>query len=160
MNRLNRLWVIQTIPFEVVTPHNPDEHDHNGGDRDCECDGDRPDGWDEAPLRRARFTWRSTQPERVVMVFRNPSGVVRWPIARSVLHAGLYGPAGLGDVAVLPDLDRPAMRELVLSGVDHTHTADLRVALAIWVDDLAEFLYRTGLDITDYTTTARVGGER
>jgi hypothetical protein len=74
-----------------------------------------PAGCDLIPVR-GLLRWISTDPHTVALVFR-PGGAteITWLIGRDLLAAGVHGPAGLGDVSILPDLHSGAHRELVLS---------------------------------------------
>jgi hypothetical protein len=63
------------------------------------------------------MTWSRDDPYAVGLRFPGEPGVY-WLVAREVLTAGLAGPAGLGDVAVFPDLFDPGYIELVLSSPD------------------------------------------
>jgi hypothetical protein len=73
-----------------------------------------------APIRiRGVLRWTSTDPHVVAMVFHSGTRAeVTWLVDRDLLTAGVHGPAGLGDVSVLPDLCSDAHRELVLSSPD------------------------------------------
>jgi hypothetical protein len=74
-----------------------------------------PDGGDRIPVR-GLLRWTSTDPHTVALVFRPGAGSeVTWLVGRDLLAAGVAGPAGLGDVSILPDLHSSAHRELVLS---------------------------------------------
>lgn len=89
------------------------------------------------PLSAARpvpvtLAWSCYDPLAVRLEF--PSVGVCWVAARELFAAGLIGPAGLGDVALLPDLDDPDWLELILSSPDGL------VGLRLPVADLAAFL--------------------
>jgi hypothetical protein len=73
-----------------------------------------PAGADRIPVR-GLLRWTSTDPHTVAMVFRPGAGTVTWFVGRDLLAAGVHGPAGLGDVSILPDLHSSTHRELVLS---------------------------------------------
>jgi Streptomyces sporulation and cell division protein, SsgA len=78
-------------------------------------DPTRPAGDDPITVR-ALLRWASTDPHTVAVVFRPGTAVeVTWLVGRDLLADGLRGPAGLGDVSVLPDLRSSMYRELVLS---------------------------------------------
>jgi Streptomyces sporulation and cell division protein, SsgA len=65
---------------------------------------------------RGLLRWTSTDPHTVALVFRpGTPAEVTWLVGRDLLAAGVRGPAGLGDVSVLPDLRSGTHRELVLS---------------------------------------------
>jgi hypothetical protein len=65
---------------------------------------------------RLSLRWISTDPHTVALVFRpGTAAEITWLIGRDLLAAGVHGPAGLGDVSILPDLRSGAHRELVLS---------------------------------------------
>src|SRR5690606_20149188 len=65
---------------------------------------------------RGLLRWISTDPHTVGLVFRpGTPAAITWLIGRDLLAAGVAGPAGLGDVSILPDLRSGAHRELVLS---------------------------------------------
>jgi hypothetical protein len=65
---------------------------------------------------RGLLRWTSTDPHVVAVVFRPGARTeVTWLVGRDLLASGVAGPAGLGDVSVLPDLHSSAHRELVLS---------------------------------------------
>lgn len=74
-----------------------------------------PAGCELIPVRGV-LRWISTDPHTVALVFQ-PGGAaaITWLIGRDLLAAGVAGPAGLGDVSILPDLHSGAHRELVLS---------------------------------------------
>src|ERR671919_696784 len=58
------------------------------------------------PIRvRGLLRWTSTDPHTVALVFHPGAGTeVTWLVGRDLLAAGVAGPAGLGDVSILPDL--------------------------------------------------------
>lgn len=84
------------------------------------------------------LTWNPARPHEITLMLQGdgyPAG--RWVFSRDLLTAGLTGPAGLGAVAVLPDLaEQHGHRgvELVLS------SDGARVALPFRVSELREFL--------------------
>ena len=81
------------------------------------------------------LAWSSNDPLVVVCEF--PEERVSWIIGRDLLAAGLDAPAGLGDVAVLPDLLDPERLELILSSPYG------RVGLLLPRTELAAFLRAT-----------------
>jgi hypothetical protein len=56
---------------------------------------------------------------------------VTWLIGRDLLDAGVHGPAGVGDVSILPDLRSGAHRELVLSSPDGRRGLRFPVAVVV-----------------------------
>jgi hypothetical protein len=87
---------------------------------------------------RGLLRWSSTDPHTVAVVFRpGTRGEVVWLVGRDLLAAGVHGPAGLGDVSVLPDLRSTAHRELVLSSPQGRRAFRMPVAA------LVAFLDRT-----------------
>jgi hypothetical protein len=90
-----------------------------------------PAGCELIPVRGV-LRWISTDPHTVAVVFR-PGGTteVTWLIGRALLAAGVHGPAGLGDVSVLPDLRSGAHRELVLSSPSGRRGFRLPVAAVV-----------------------------
>jgi hypothetical protein len=70
------------------------------------------------------LTWSRADPLTVRMRF--PEAGVQWMVARELLALGLLGPAGLGDVTLLPDLDDPGHLELILSSPDGSVCLQLR----------------------------------
>jgi hypothetical protein len=93
------------------------------------------------PIRvRGLLRWTSTDPHTVALVFRpGTRAEVTWLIGRDLLDAGVHGPAGLGDVSVLPDLRSGVHRELVLSSPTG------RRAFRFPVAPLVSFLERTDM---------------
>jgi hypothetical protein len=88
---------------------------------------------------RGVLRWTSTDPHTAALVFRpGTSAEVTWLIGRDLLADGVHGPAGLGDVSILPDLRSRAYRELVLSSP--TGRRGFRFPVAA----LVAFLDRTG----------------
>jgi hypothetical protein len=83
--------------------------------------------------------WSKHDPYEVGLVFpgTDRSGGVRWRMARELLADGLAGPAGMGDVAVLPDLVYQGCVELVLSSPDGV------IALRVPTRALRSFLRAT-----------------
>lgn len=75
----------------------------------------------DIPFRSAQrvpivLTWAPRNPLVVTLSFPNAyGGPVCWHVGRELLAAGLLGPAGLGDVTLLPDLVSAARLELILS---------------------------------------------
>jgi hypothetical protein len=70
----------------------------------------------EPVIVRGLLRWISTDPHTVALVFRPGTyAEVTWLIGRDLLASGVHGPAGLGDVSILPDVRSGAHRELVLS---------------------------------------------
>lgn len=95
------------------------------------------------------LAWSADDPHRVVITFRGRgTAPVSWHIARDVLVAGLYRPAGIGDVSVLPVLDDPATRELIVSGTGSDGTG-CTAGFLTDVADLVAFLTATGVDLDD-----------
>lgn len=89
---------------------------------------------------RVALRWISTDPHAIAVRIATGRRLwVPWLIGRDLLAAGLNGPAGLGDVMVLPDLDDAGSRVLVLTSP--SGCACLRFAAA----DVAAFLARTHL---------------
>lgn len=84
------------------------------------------------------LSWSAEDPYAVSMVFSPASGPVHWVVSRELLAAGLEGPAGLGDVAVLPALHDDSRVELILESP--TGRAVFLVARRA----LAEFLTEVG----------------
>jgi hypothetical protein len=88
-------------------------------------------------LLDVELAWDPADPLCVVLTLAGPRQSVVWLVGRDLLAAGLDGPAGLGDVAVVPDPWYPATVELVLDpGTD-------RLALLIDRRDLTLFLETT-----------------
>ena len=61
------------------------------------------------------LTYHSRDPYAVRASFRTGSSSVEWVFARDLLHGGLVGPAGAGDVRVQPMRGNPAKVQLELS---------------------------------------------
>ncbi len=89
----------------------------------------------------AWLSWSAIRRHEIALTFPGGGeiGDVTWVFDVALLAGGIDAPVGLGDVSVLPDLDRPSVRELVLSSPDGQAT--LRVAVA----DLVGFLNRIGM---------------
>jgi hypothetical protein len=89
---------------------------------------------------RALLRWISTDPHTVAIAFRpGRRGEVTWLIDRDLLADGMRGPAGLGDVSILPDLRSDAHRELVLSSPDGQRGFRFPVAAVVaFLDRAAE----------------------
>jgi hypothetical protein len=99
----------------------------------------RPAGCDPISVR-GLLRWTSTDPHAVALVFHpGTRAEVTWLIGRELLTDGVHGPAGLGDVSILPDLRSGAHRELVLSSPDGHRGLRFPVAA------LVAFLERTGV---------------
>ena len=88
----------------------------------------------DAPIRVA-LSWSRSNPLEVWLEF--PDAGVYWVVARELLAQGLAGPAGLGDVTLLPDLHDPRWLELILSSPDGV------VGLRLPAAELTEFLRAT-----------------
>ena len=72
-------------------------------------------GWDRwAPVL---LIWSKHDPYAVGLMFPEADRV-EWRMARELLAEGLAGPAGMGDVALLPDLTIKGWVEMVLSSPD------------------------------------------
>ncbi|WP_084216478.1 SsgA family sporulation/cell division regulator [Pseudonocardia spinosispora] len=82
------------------------------------------------------MSWSHNDPYAVGLRFPGDDGVY-WLVARDLLASGLSGPAGLGDIAVFPDLANADCLELVLSSPDGA------IALRIARAELAAFLDAT-----------------
>jgi hypothetical protein len=81
---------------------------------------------------RGVLRWTSTDPHAVAMVFRpGTRPEITWLVDRDVLADGVHGPAGLGDVSVLPDRRSRTYRELVLSSPDGRCALRFRVAALV-----------------------------
>jgi Streptomyces sporulation and cell division protein, SsgA len=61
------------------------------------------------------LTYHSRDPYAVRASFRTGSSSVEWVFARDLLHGGLVGPSGAGDVRVQPLAGAPAKVQLELS---------------------------------------------
>ncbi len=61
------------------------------------------------------LTYHSRDPYAVRASFRTGSSSVEWVFARDLLHGGLVGPSGAGDVRVRPLQGTPAKVQLELS---------------------------------------------
>ena len=73
------------------------------------------------------MTYHSRDPYAVRASFRTGSSSVEWVFARDLLHGGLVGPAGAGDVRVQPLPGTPAKVQLeALLAVGSRHLHDLR----------------------------------
>ncbi|WP_051580929.1 SsgA family sporulation/cell division regulator [Pseudonocardia acaciae] len=90
---------------------------------------------DSDELVRMTMTWSRREPFEVWLGF--PDADVHWVVARELLAAGLAGPAGLGDVALLRDLADPRLLELILSSPDGV------LGLRLPAAELADFLRAT-----------------
>lgn len=83
----------------------------------------------------ARLSWCCADPWLISVAFRTaPDTEVQWGIGRELLQAGVRNPAGLGDVAVLPNPADPRSAELILA------TDDGRCSLRFAVAELGRFL--------------------
>ena len=83
------------------------------------------------------LTYHSRDPYAVRASFRTGSSSVEWVFARDLLHSGLIGPSGAGDVRVQPVPGTPAKVQLELSSPSG-HAVFTTCATA-----LGEFLFRT-----------------
>lgn len=90
------------------------------------------------PIRVA-LRWSRQRPLEVWLEF--PDAGVHWVVARELLASGLAGPAGLGDVMLLPDLRDPAWLELILSSPDGV------VGLRLPAAELTDFLRATWVQV-------------
>lgn len=63
---------------------------------------------------KVELFWSSWHPYAVTLSFAVRSGRVDWIVSRDLLAAGLDGPVGVGDVAVLPDFRDRRRVELIL----------------------------------------------
>ena len=61
------------------------------------------------------LTYHSRDPYAVRALFRTGGSSVEWVFARDLLHGGLIGPSGHGDVRVQPVAGSPAKVQLELS---------------------------------------------
>lgn len=65
------------------------------------------------------LSWSRECPFAVTVTFYNRHGApTAWTIGRDLLAAGLRGPAGAGDVQLLPSLTHRGSVELILDGPD------------------------------------------
>lgn len=105
----------------------------------------------------ARLCWCSDDPWAVTVTFGTGRDATRWLVGLDLLVAGCAGPAGLGDVSLLPapnlaDRDQPAVEaaELVVSSPHGRACFRLRIA------ELAEVLERflRARDLAECTTSA------
>lgn len=87
------------------------------------------------PVLEVTLSWRADDPYAVAVTF--PGLDQRWVFSRCLLAAGLTGPAGLGDVSILPDLTDPTRRELILSSPSG------RIGFLLEVHAIEEFLGAT-----------------
>lgn len=89
------------------------------------------------PMLSVTLSWRAEDPYAVTVTFPRQEQRVRWVLGRCLLAAGLEGPAGLGDVSVLPDLECSGQVELILSSPDG------RIGFLVEIGVLEEFLRAT-----------------
>jgi hypothetical protein len=90
------------------------------------------------PRVKTELSWSPRCPHRVTVTFHHWRRV-RWCFARDLFTAGLDGPAGRGDVAVMPDFRDRRRVELVLDAP--TGRVGFRVLRTV----LAKFLAATQL---------------
>ena len=84
------------------------------------------------------LTYSSRDPYAVQASFRTGNGTaVDWVFARDLLHDGLIGPAGTGDVRVQPLPDNPARVQLELSSPSG------HAVFTTCARTLGDFLHRT-----------------
>jgi hypothetical protein len=84
------------------------------------------------------LTYSSRDPFAVQASFRTGNGTaVDWVFARDLLHDGLIGPAGTGDVRVRPMPDSPNRVQLELSSPSG------HAVFTTCAQTLGDFLYRT-----------------
>lgn len=83
------------------------------------------------------LTYHSRDPYAVRASFRTGSSSVEWVFARDLLHGGLVGPSGSGDVRVQPLPGTPAKIQLELSSPSG------HAAFTTCATTLNEFLSRT-----------------
>lgn len=68
------------------------------------------------------LSWSAKSPHEVLLTFMTRRRrAVEWRTALDLLIDGLYGPAGLGDISILPCLDDPCRVELILESPSHPH---------------------------------------
>ncbi len=93
---------------------------------------------DAAPVPvKVDLTYHSRDPYAVRALFRTGSSSVEWVFARDLLHGGLIGPSGTGDVRVLPVAGTPARVQLELSSPSGHAT------FTTCASTLRDFLFRT-----------------
>jgi sporulation and cell division protein SsgA len=83
------------------------------------------------------LVYHSRDPYAVRASFRTGRGSVEWVFARDLLHGGLVGPSGSGDVRVKPLAGTPAKVQLALSSPSG------RAVFTTCATTLGEFLHRT-----------------
>ena len=83
------------------------------------------------------LTYHSRDPYAVRALFRTGSSSVEWVFARDLLHGGLIGPSGAGDVRVQPVAGTLAKIQLELSSPSG-HAVFVTCAMT-----LSDFLFRT-----------------
>lgn len=88
---------------------------------------------------QAELCYDSADPFAVRGDFRLNGQVVRWVFARALLRAGLYGPAGDGDVRVRPWVDEDGRAIVLIELCSPDGEATMRALSG----DLAAFLRRT-----------------
>jgi Streptomyces sporulation and cell division protein, SsgA len=83
------------------------------------------------------LTYHSRDPYAVRASFRTGSSSVEWVFARDLLHGGLIGPSGSGDVRVQPVPGTPAKVQLELSSPSG------HAVFTTCATTLGDFLFRT-----------------
>ncbi len=94
----------------------------------------RRSGDDRYPRVSTELFWSPRCPDEVRLTFQTRRSPVVWVVARELLAAGLDGPAGVGDLSLLPDLRDCRRLLLVLD------TPNGRAVLRVRRDVLAGFL--------------------
>lgn len=80
------------------------------------------------------MSWSGESPHEALLTFvTRRQGGVEWCTALDLLIDGLYGPAGLGDISILPCMDDPCCVELILESPSHPHAVGFTVRRrALW----------------------------
>jgi hypothetical protein len=91
------------------------------------------------PRTTVRCFWSAHQPHEVILTFRTwRQGCVEWHVGIELLVNGLNGPAGVGDVTIIPSLDDPQAVELILT--DSACPLGLGAGFTVAKQALREFL--------------------
>jgi Streptomyces sporulation and cell division protein, SsgA len=91
------------------------------------------------PRVKTELSWSPRCPHRVTVTFHRHGHTVEWSFARDLLAAGVDGPAGWGDVAVMPDFRDWRRVELILDSPAG------RVGFRVLRTVLTQFLAATAL---------------
>ena len=87
----------------------------------------------------ATFDYCESDPYAVGVTFHVPAGDVPWMMARGLLHQGLIGPVGEGDIRLAPGIDEDGHTVVQMT----FHSPEGRLKVAVRTADVLQLLTRT-----------------